>query len=139
MKLLFASDSFKGTLSSEQTIELLTKAAHGVFGECECSGVPVADGGEGTVEAVVKARGGRLISVPVHGRTGHHHQLFDLGKALTAREDGQGRRGGQQRRRAPQAPHPRLPPNSRRVLSRPQRRRTAASGAAPAAVRRSER
>ena len=67
MKLLFASDSFKGTLSSEKTIELLTKAAHDVFGECECSGVPVADGGEGTVEAVVKARGGRLISVPVHG------------------------------------------------------------------------
>ncbi|MBQ5581052.1 MAG: glycerate kinase, partial [Clostridia bacterium] len=60
MKLLFASDSFKGTLSSEKTIELLTKAAHDVFGECECSGVPVADGGEGTVEAVVKARGGRL-------------------------------------------------------------------------------
>ena len=67
MKLLFASDSFKGTLSSEKTIELLTKAAHDVFGECECSGVPVADGGEGTVEAVVKARGGRLITVPVHG------------------------------------------------------------------------
>ena len=67
MKLLFASDSFKGTLSSEQTIELLTKAAHDVFGECECSGVPVADGGEGTVDAVVKARGGTLISVPVHG------------------------------------------------------------------------
>ncbi|MEE1188016.1 MAG: glycerate kinase [Acutalibacteraceae bacterium] len=67
MKLLFASDKFKGSLSSEKTIELLTKAAHDVFGECECSGVPVADGGEGTVEAVVKARGGRLISVPVHG------------------------------------------------------------------------
>ena len=31
MKLLFASDSFKGTLSSEKTIELLTKAAHDVF------------------------------------------------------------------------------------------------------------
>ncbi len=58
MKLLFASDKFKGSLSSEKTIELLTKAAHDVFGECECSGVPVADGGEGTVEAVVKARGG---------------------------------------------------------------------------------
>lgn len=28
MKLLFASDSFKGTLSSEKTIELLTKAAN---------------------------------------------------------------------------------------------------------------
>lgn len=67
MKLLFASDSFKGTLSSDQTIELLTKAAREVFGSCETSGVPVADGGEGTTDAVVKARSGEIITVPVHG------------------------------------------------------------------------
>lgn len=67
MKLLFASDSFKGTLSSDQTIELLTKAAQEVFGSCETSGVPVADGGEGTTDAVVKARSGEIITVPVHG------------------------------------------------------------------------
>lgn len=67
MKLLFASDSFKGTLNSEQTIELLTKAAHEVFGECECSGVPVADGGEGTMTAVISATSGETIPVTVHG------------------------------------------------------------------------
>ena len=67
MKFLFASDSFKGTLSSDQTIELLTKAAEEVFGSCETSGVPVADGGEGTIDAVVKARSGEIITVPVHG------------------------------------------------------------------------
>ena len=67
MKLLFASDSFKGTLSSDQTIELLTKAVQEVFGSCETSGVPVADGGEGTTDAVVKARNGEIITVPVHG------------------------------------------------------------------------
>ena len=67
MKLLFASDSFKGTLTSDQTIELLTKAAEEVFGSCETSGVPVADGGEGTTDAVVKARNGEIITVPVHG------------------------------------------------------------------------
>ncbi len=67
MKLLFASDSFKGTLTSDQTIELLTKAAEEVFGSCETSGVPVADGGEGTTDAVVKARSGEIITVPVHG------------------------------------------------------------------------
>ncbi len=67
MKFLFASDSFKGTLSSDQTIELLTKAAQEVFGSCETSGVPVADGGEGTTDAVVKARNGEIITVPVHG------------------------------------------------------------------------
>ena len=66
MKLLFASDSFKGSLSSEKTIELLTKAAREVFGDCETSGVPVADGGEGTVEAVVKAEKGEMVSCRVH-------------------------------------------------------------------------
>lgn len=50
MKPGFASDSFKGSLSSRRTAELLTKAAHEVFGECECIGVPIADGGEGTVD-----------------------------------------------------------------------------------------
>lgn len=67
MKLLFASDSFKGTLSSTQTIELLTKAAKEVFGECECGGVPVADGGEGTTDAVIAAACGEMIRVKVHG------------------------------------------------------------------------
>ena len=41
MKLLFASDSFKGSLTSEKTIELLSQAAREVFGECECSGCSV--------------------------------------------------------------------------------------------------
>lgn len=67
MKLLFASDSFKGTLSSEQTGKLLADAAREVFGECETEAVPVADGGEGTTRAVVKARGGELERGFVHG------------------------------------------------------------------------
>ena len=67
MKLVFASDSFKGTVSSEQTVEFLTKAAHEVFGPCETIGVPVADGGEGTTDAVILARKGKKVYVPVHG------------------------------------------------------------------------
>ena len=67
MKFLFASDSFKGTLSSEQTRELLTRAATEIFPGCETDGVPVADGGEGTTEAVVRARNGKMIPVIVHG------------------------------------------------------------------------
>ena len=58
MKFLFASDSFKGTLSSETTIDLLARAAKAVFGEVEYSGVPVADGGEGTTDAVIAAENG---------------------------------------------------------------------------------
>lgn len=67
MKLLFASDSFKGSLSSEQTVRLLAKAAGEIFGEIEYSGVPVADGGEGTVDAVVAAEHGEYITVEVYG------------------------------------------------------------------------
>ncbi len=67
MKFLFASDSLKGTLSSEQTSELLTKAAGEVFEDCECEGIPVADGGEGTTDAVVRAVHGEIRRVTVHG------------------------------------------------------------------------
>lgn len=67
MKLLFASDSFKGTLSSEQTIELLKKAASEVFDQVECIGIPVADGGEGTTDAVITAIQGERIPVTVCG------------------------------------------------------------------------
>lgn len=66
MKLLFASDSFKGSLTSGQTISLLTRAAEEIFGDCETDGVPVADGGEGTVEAVVQAENGKTVKCLVH-------------------------------------------------------------------------
>ena len=66
MKLIFASDSFKGSLSSRRTAELLTKAAHEVFGECECISIPVADGGEGTVDAVCDALNGKKVTADVH-------------------------------------------------------------------------
>ncbi len=86
MKLLFASDSFKGSLSSEKTVELLTRAAREVFGECETSGVPVADGGEGTVDAVIAAENGKKISVPVHGplmeETAAEYGVFGGDKAV---------------------------------------------------------
>ena len=67
MRFLFASDSFKGTLSSEQTVELLAKAAREVFGDIEYSGVPVADGGEGTTDAVVAAENGEWLEAAVCG------------------------------------------------------------------------
>lgn len=72
MKLIFASDSFKGSLSSKRTAELLTKAAREVFVTCECIGVPIADGGEGTVDAVIDALKGEktdiLVQDPLMGR-----------------------------------------------------------------------
>ncbi len=86
MKFLFASDSFKGSLSSEQTIELLTKAANEVFPDCQCVGVPVADGGEGSVCAVVSAAGGEIITAAVHdplmNRISAQYGIIDGSKAI---------------------------------------------------------
>lgn len=67
MRFLFASDSFKGTLSSEKIIELLNVSANKVFPGCETLGVPIADGGEGTVDAVITVTKGEKKAVKVHG------------------------------------------------------------------------
>ena len=86
MKLLFASDSFKGTLSSEQTAALLKKAAEEVFGAVVCSSVPVADGGEGTTDAVIAAENGEKIYAEVHGplmeRTKAYYGKIGAGRAV---------------------------------------------------------
>ncbi|MGM9802893.1 MAG: glycerate kinase [Muribaculaceae bacterium] len=63
--LVFASDSFKGTLSSADTAHLLTQAALTVLGDCTCRAVPMADGGEGTVDAVVNALGATKVTARV--------------------------------------------------------------------------
>ena len=66
MKIVFASDSFKGSLSSYETAELLTKAAKEVFEEVECVAVPIADGGEGTVDALIASRSCAGNEDPAH-------------------------------------------------------------------------
>ena len=70
MRFLFASDSFKGSLSSVKIAELLERAAKEVFPDCSCSWVPMADGGEGTAEAVIMATGGEWVPVTVTGPLG---------------------------------------------------------------------
>ena len=82
MKFLFASDSFKGTLSSRRTAELLTRAAREIFPGCECRCLEVADGGEGTTEAVLSAAGGRRMEAVVCG------PLWERRKACYAALDG---------------------------------------------------
>ena len=67
MKFLFASDSFKGTLTSRRTAELLTQAAGEIFPGCICNSIEIADGGEGTADAVLSATDGRKIYMTVSG------------------------------------------------------------------------
>lgn len=61
LKILVASDSFKGSLSSIKVGEAVTEGVKKVFPEAFLKVIPIADGGEGTVEALVTACGGRYL------------------------------------------------------------------------------
>ncbi len=66
MKIVVASDSFKGTLTSIKAAQLVDRAARELPGDHSVVIVPAADGGEGTVDSVVMACGGRKVSTRVH-------------------------------------------------------------------------
>lgn len=70
MKIIFAPDSFKGSLSSQQVCELLEKQAKKVFPVCETISLPVSDGGEGAVEVVIPSVQGRIEVKEVHDPLG---------------------------------------------------------------------
>lgn len=58
MKILLAPDSFKGTMTSIEVINYLEEAARRHFDNLEVVKVPIADGGEGTIDSLVLATGG---------------------------------------------------------------------------------
>lgn len=65
-----APDSYKGSLSSIQAAAAMERGIQDVFPSAEIIKVPVADGGEGTVEALLAATGGRLMKTEVMGPLG---------------------------------------------------------------------
>ena len=65
MKIVIASDSFKGSMSSVDVAQAAERGIHQVFPDCQVVAVNVADGGEGTVEAIVDALGGEIITAKV--------------------------------------------------------------------------
>ncbi len=69
-KIVIASDSFKGSLSSLDVAQSAAAGVKDVFPDCEVVQVNVADGGEGTVDAIVDALGGKTVSVSVSDPTG---------------------------------------------------------------------
>lgn len=64
MKIIIASDSYKESLTSKQVGETIKKAFDEVL-NCNSVIVPIGDGGEGTVEALVDATNGTLIDIEV--------------------------------------------------------------------------
>jgi glycerate kinase len=64
-KVVVASDSFKGSLSSLEVAGGVEKAVREVYPSCEVIKVNVADGGEGTIDALRETLGGRTVTVTV--------------------------------------------------------------------------
>ncbi len=67
MKFIFAPDSFKGSLTALESCDILERVCAKHFPGCETQSVPVADGGEGTVDALLRAMGGQRIRTSVTG------------------------------------------------------------------------
>lgn len=65
-KIVVASDSFKGSVSSLEVAESVEKAIYKVFPKCEVVKIPIADGGEGTMETLVHAMNGKIVTCKVH-------------------------------------------------------------------------
>lgn len=69
-KIVVAMDSFKGSASSKELGEWIEEGIHIVDPEAMVSIFSIADGGEGTLEALVEERNGRLITKKVSGPIG---------------------------------------------------------------------
>lgn len=70
MKIVIASDSYKGSLDSLQVNEAMRKGILRVFEDAEIICIPIADGGEGTVDAVMTCCGGSYCYEMVTGPDG---------------------------------------------------------------------
>ena len=67
MKIVIAADSFKNCLSSREVVAALAAGFRHVRPDAVLVELPLADGGEGTVEALVAARGGEFREAEVRG------------------------------------------------------------------------
>lgn len=83
-KILLAPDSFKGTMTAAEICMIMAEEIRRVFPACEIVEIPVADGGEGTVESFLRAVPGQAISARISGPFGEpvdgYYALLDSGK-----------------------------------------------------------
>ena len=70
MKIVIAPDSFKETLSAFEVASAIESGFQNVFPEAEIIKIPIADGGEGTVDAMVRATNGSFEFSEVEGPMG---------------------------------------------------------------------
>lgn len=67
MKFVIAPDSYKGCLRSIEVCKYLAAGIRQICPDAEIENLPMADGGEGTVEAIVLSTGGKFHKLKVHG------------------------------------------------------------------------
>lgn len=86
MRIIVAPDSYKGSISALGVANAIEKGIHSVFAEAQVIKIPIADGGEGTVEAMVTATSGKIITEQVIGPLGEKIEAFwgVLGDGKTA-------------------------------------------------------
>ncbi|MFL6561248.1 MAG: glycerate kinase [Bacillus sp. (in: firmicutes)] len=70
MKFVLAPDSFKESMTAKKAALAMEKGVKAVFPDAECVIVPMADGGEGTVESLVSMSNGEIIKTEVIGPLG---------------------------------------------------------------------
>src|SRR2546422_7987512 len=76
MRIIIAPQSLKGSLTAAEAGQAIAAGVETVYPEAEIDIVPIADGGEGTVQALVDATGGELISQTVTGPLGEPVTAF---------------------------------------------------------------
>ncbi|MER3500279.1 MAG: glycerate kinase [Candidatus Fervidibacterota bacterium] len=76
MRFVIAPDSFKGSSSAKEVAQAIAEGLREALPDAECDLVPMADGGEGTVEALVAATGGEIVKVRVTGPLGEPVDAF---------------------------------------------------------------
>jgi glycerate kinase len=70
MRILIAPDKFKGSLGAAEVGNRITAGVRAALPEAAVEVVALADGGEGTAEAIRAARGGETIDCPAHDALG---------------------------------------------------------------------
>lgn len=70
MKVVIAPDSFKESLSAREVAAAIAAGLREVFSDAEIRCIPMADGGEGTVDAMAAAMNGRVLRAVVTGPMG---------------------------------------------------------------------
>ena len=71
MKIVVAPDSFKGSVTALQAANAIEQGLRRVFPDAEIDKIPMADGGEGTVQSLVDATGGHIQTQRVSGPLGN--------------------------------------------------------------------